>query len=296
MKLSLAIPVYNEEESILRTLTHIYTTNGDFDLEVNICLNACTDKSEEIIRKFKKKNKGYIINIYKEPNKGKAFALRKLDRMINNDIIIFTDADSKAIKNAISILYERLHNASSKILIASGNSVDPRYINKRQKSSNLIESLNRIFWQRTGRKIINGQLFAARKGVISTYLPENVISEDTYLSVLLMNRFINVYNAQIITGSAQSIYEIIRYRKNFETAYRQIRRSFIQNEKTNLLPVFEKILEQFEIQIENKQKYWPNLNIVDVLIAKSLIIIAKIWAKFCKPSWNKTLSSKNLAE
>src|SRR5690606_4423569 len=206
--------------------------------------------------------------------------LKKLDNYVDNEIIVFADADIKPKEDAVFKVYETLLNSPKEIVLASGNAVDPRYLNKNEKPKTLIDSLNRVFWQRTHRKMVNGPLFATRKGAVQI-LDEKVVSQDLFLSVYLWEKFVNNFDAIVIQGSAQSIYEIIRYRRNYQTAYRQMTQ-YIGDDKERM-KIFREAISQFHINFRDKNKYWPNISWSHLLLARLFQNLGRIWGTFSKP-------------
>ncbi len=107
MKISLIIPLYNEEKLIAETLQSIMRAKSSFEqtpdnyLEVIIVDNNSTDKSIEICSKFDVKIvKEEIHNIAKVRNTGAKHA--------TGDVLCFLDADSKVSSNIFSLITERM--------------------------------------------------------------------------------------------------------------------------------------------------------------------------------------------
>ncbi|MCX8103131.1 MAG: glycosyltransferase family 2 protein, partial [Candidatus Bipolaricaulota bacterium] len=93
MKISVAIPAHNEELYIghcLRSLAH-----QDFsgELEIVVCLNLCTDKTEEIVRGFAH-NAPWPIRIVFEGRKGAGWARQTACLATSGEIIASADADA----------------------------------------------------------------------------------------------------------------------------------------------------------------------------------------------------------
>ncbi len=107
MKISLIIPLYNEEKLIAETLHSIMRAKTSFEkssdnlLEVIIVNNNSTDKSVEICRKFDVKIvTEEIHNIAKVRNTGAKNA--------TGDVLCFLDADSKVSSNIFTLITERM--------------------------------------------------------------------------------------------------------------------------------------------------------------------------------------------
>ncbi len=107
MKISIIIPVYNEEKLISKTLESISTakkkfeTNPNNKLEIVVVDNNSTDKSVEICRKFdvvivEEK----VHNIARVRNTGAKYA--------TGDVLCFLDADSEVGSNIFLLIKERM--------------------------------------------------------------------------------------------------------------------------------------------------------------------------------------------
>lgn len=86
MRLSVVIPVYNEEKYIERCLISLKNQTEKPD-EVIVVDNNCTDKTVEIVKKYK-------VKIIKEKNQGMVHARNKGFNSARYDIIARCDADS----------------------------------------------------------------------------------------------------------------------------------------------------------------------------------------------------------
>lgn len=95
-KLSIIIPVYNEERTILQVLNKLVTIKliQSVERELVIVNDNSTDNSEKIILNFKQENPKTEIQYFKhEKNKGKGAALNTAFSKVTGDIVIIQDAD-----------------------------------------------------------------------------------------------------------------------------------------------------------------------------------------------------------
>lgn len=106
-KISIVIPVFNEQNTILSILQVLKNLNLNSNLEKQLVLvnDFSTDKSETIILDFIKKNKELDILYFKQDkNCGKGAALRKGFELATGDLIVVQDADLEYDPNEYNIL------------------------------------------------------------------------------------------------------------------------------------------------------------------------------------------------
>jgi len=91
MKLTIIIPIHNEERTILKILNRVKNADSlGLKKEIILIDDFSTDGTRDILRKIKDKN---IIKIYLDKNRGKGFAIRKGLENSTGEIILIQDAD-----------------------------------------------------------------------------------------------------------------------------------------------------------------------------------------------------------
>ena len=92
MKLSIVIPVYNEEATIFEIVEKIQRVNLDgIDKELIIVDDCSTDGTREKIKKYELS--ANIKVLYHDKNSGKGSALKSGFSMVTGDFVIIQDAD-----------------------------------------------------------------------------------------------------------------------------------------------------------------------------------------------------------
>lgn len=129
MKISVVIPVYNAEQFIERTVTAVLEQDSQgFDLELVTVNDGSTDRTLEILNKFKQR-----IKIVDQINRGPAAARNAGANAASGDILVFTDSDTIAQPGWLQNLYqgfseEGVEACAGSYCIANGNSPLARVI------------------------------------------------------------------------------------------------------------------------------------------------------------------------
>lgn len=92
-KLSIVIPLYNEEKNIEKILDKILSVKLQLEKEINIVNDGSNDNSKEIVENYIKKHNNENINLYNKKNGGKGSALKLGFENSTGDILLIQDAD-----------------------------------------------------------------------------------------------------------------------------------------------------------------------------------------------------------
>ena len=91
MKLSILIPVYNEEKTILKVLERIKEVEiNDLEYQIIVINDGSTDKTKKLLEDNKHLYNSLVNN---QKNSGKGFSIKKGIEIINGDVVIIQDAD-----------------------------------------------------------------------------------------------------------------------------------------------------------------------------------------------------------
>ncbi|MCX7985418.1 MAG: glycosyltransferase family 2 protein [Bacteroidales bacterium] len=108
--LTIIIPVFNEEKTILEVLKRIY----DLDIseyfpkyEIIVVDDCSTDNSFELIQEFSKSHANVVL-LRNETNRGKGYSLIRAIQLAQGEVVLFQDADLELSTEDIPSLIEAM--------------------------------------------------------------------------------------------------------------------------------------------------------------------------------------------
>ena len=138
MKISIIIPLYNEEKTIITLLEKIKNLKCLNNKEVIVVDDFSKDNSLKLVENYKGlKN---ILILKHNKNLGKGAAIRTAQKYVNGEIVIIQDADLEYNPNDYSLLINPILNDNFKIVYGS------RVMNKKRYKAKNFTSIYRIFF------------------------------------------------------------------------------------------------------------------------------------------------------
>ena len=141
MKISILIPLYNEENTVIEILEKVNKQNNEnISLEIIVIDDGSTDGSAELLSKNVQLY-NHFIKLKK--NSGKGAAIKEGLKIATGDYILFQDADLEYDPNDYSKIFYVIENFNAEVIIGSRN-LSPDYIRVYN------------FFHKLGNKVITG--------------------------------------------------------------------------------------------------------------------------------------------
>ncbi len=190
LKVSIGIPAYNEERNIGVLLNELLAQVDSNIVEIVVSDDGSTDRTcAEVLRVGGEiGNPQGVIRLIKGKQRcGKAAAVNRILKVVQGDVVVLMDADTKLSKNCVKRLVDPFSHDRN-IYVVSGNvlplnsSGESRFFSF---ASSFQRELNDLLSQRlldeNQAPKVNGAFFAFRKKVVD-HIPQMVVSDDEYVS------------------------------------------------------------------------------------------------------------------
>lgn len=213
--ISIVITSFNEPESIKKAVKAILDNKIKEKYELIV---VAPDKStEKIVSEFKKRNKQ--IKYFKDPGKGKAFALNLVFKVLKGRIWIFSDGDVYVGNNSINEILELFKD--EKVGCVCGR---PMAVNSKDKMvdyfSNLLldagaHKIRQEFVKKNKFIECTGYLFSIRKNLIKE-IPHLDVAEDSIIPYLVWKKGYKISyspEAKVYVKYPSNLRDFIRQRK-----------------------------------------------------------------------------------
>lgn len=228
MKLSIIIPVYNEEKFIQDIIQRVKNSNtGKIKKEIIIVDDCSSDNTRKILKK--KINKKVDKIIYHEHNQGKGAALRTGIKEATGDVVIIQDADFEYDPNDYLKVVTPIFENKAEVVYGS------RFLNKKFKGykKNIIANkfltfLSNLFSHQKITDMETCYKAFKREVIQSITIEENRFGFEPEITAKIANKKIKIHEVEIsynprthedgkkinYKDGLRAIYCIIKYGRN----------------------------------------------------------------------------------
>ena len=215
INLSVVIPVYNEEKTVLEILKRVNTLQSHFNLEIIIIDDGSIDSTKMILMENKKL---YSKLLFIEKNSGKGKAVIEGIKMCTNDYIVIQDADLEYNPSDLKLFSNKISEIKAELIMGS------RFIGNNRSVLH--------FWHMLGNKFITF-LF----NIIN-----NTTFSDIYCCYCMFKKDLIDHNKLQSLGWGQQA-EILTYlvsksKKNYEIGINYDARNYNEGKKIRYHHVF----------------------------------------------------------
>lgn len=189
---SIIISAYNEEKVIENRIENIASLNYDFDqLEVLIGSDCSSDKTNEILIKASQKYSWLHVHLF-EVRRGKAAVLNDLIKMVSNEIIVFSDANTIFDKDALIKLMpyfeeKQIGGVCGRLVLTDNELIDNQSVEEVKYWN--YETFIKRAEGRCGILIgANGGIYAIRSNLVEQLPINTPVTDDLYHSLKVLKK------------------------------------------------------------------------------------------------------------
>ena len=142
MKISVIIPCYNEEQTILKVIKSVHESLNRYEYEIILVDDGSTDNTKVILDEYSRSDEKIEV-IYHDINSGKGASLRTGFNAAIGDVVIIQDADLEYDPSEYSKLFKPIQDGKADIVYGS-----------RFKSGDITRVL--FFWHKIGNLFLTG--------------------------------------------------------------------------------------------------------------------------------------------
>ena len=118
MKLSIVIPVYNEEKTVEELIRRVTSIDVAMDMELVLVDDCSQDGSQDILKRIAEAHPDWIV-VFHDVNQGKGAALRSGFQKASGDIVAIQDADLEYDPKDLATLIQPILDGHADVVYGS---------------------------------------------------------------------------------------------------------------------------------------------------------------------------------
>jgi len=293
--ISIIITSFKEEKTIGKAIESFIIQNIKEDYE--LIVSAPDEETIDVVKKYQKKNKK--IKLFKDPGKGKSYALNLLLPKIRGRIIILSDGDVFVSDNSVNEILK--HFEDKKVGCVSGRPVSQ---DDKKKlfgywSHLLCHSAHKMRLKRQKKQSFlecSGYLWAFRKGVIKKFPTD--IAEDTIVPIFFWLKGYKIKyspKALVFVSFPKNLRDFIKQKRraaaSHETIFKYTTKK-IPRMKSLKNEIIESYIPFLYPQTLKELIYTITLYPIRLYIWLNLFYNQKFRKRFYKDAWKRVQSTK----
>ncbi|MBU0962886.1 MAG: glycosyltransferase, partial [Nanoarchaeota archaeon] len=249
---SIIITGYKEPKTIGRSIESFQ--KQEIKEKYEIIVIAPDKETLNVAKKYKN------IKIYRDIGKGKPTALNLAFKKAKGDILVLTDGDVYVSDNSIN---ELLENFKDNIGAVSGHPVS---LNDKNTFLGYVSHLLTFMADKIRKKLISknkfivctGYLYAIKKDIVKE-IPENILSDDAYISRFIANKNYKIEyaeNALVYVKYPDNLNDWIKQKRRSTGGYEQLKKYFDEKSMRSFTQEASGIFSIFLYPKNLKELYW----------------------------------------
>ncbi|GEM_PF-1147653 len=218
LSITVGIPTFNGQNTIYRTLESVvlslHATSQSIKKEIIVCLDHCSDDTQEQINLFKERDAGNDIPIKVIENRGhngKPTAMNTIFEQSNSDLLYFVDDDIVLDRNCVNELIRSFIREPSMKCFFS------RWIRSTGKKEDLYKRLWREIlgvkfdvqpFEKPSEYLLGGSILLKRADYV--YFPWYIANEDQFLQYIFWPKTRKINSSFVYFNSVNSLSDYYR--------------------------------------------------------------------------------------
>jgi len=206
---TIAVPAYNEEKHIQKTLHSLFKLDYPKEkLEIITINDGSQDKTEEKVKEFIKKYPQYNLKLINQKNQGKGAALNAALKVSHGEFFVCLDADSYPQRNALKKIlphFEKGENIAA-VLPCMKTAKGKKLIQKIQRYEYVVNMFYKELMAKLDCiRVTPGPFAVYRKDILTKMggFDENNLTEDLEIALRIQK-----YNYKIVQTLETNVYTI----------------------------------------------------------------------------------------
>lgn len=218
--LSIVVPTYNEEDTIVHKLRNLMEQDYPC-MEIVVVDGASEDNTVNLTEKFAEGNGLHLMLMTENERRGKALALNEAFEKCSGEIIVLTDADVILEQGAVAKIAKNFEDpmigaVTGRVIVANANQSSAARLEQNYRS--LFQILRKGESGLDSTPIFNGQMSAFRRELLTDELKSDTIADDTELSIRIRKKgYRAVYDPEAVVYE----YTPITFRSRLEQKRRR---------------------------------------------------------------------------